>query len=162
MWGMGGGGLGKKGKGALKNINMIIIGSYYSQWHLSLIINFTHPLRYLSFCKWFITNFICHVGMYTLFFIPKIAQGNLHYAPFFEIPLRARQWKLRTYVNSLNQCMCTRVQRFSIFDQIESPRPEMDVKWNSKTHLQHKFFVFSAFLSEGGFKGTVAWDGFQA
>ncbi len=38
------------------------------------------------------------------------------------IRLRARQRKLRALP-------------FAIFDQMEPPRPEMDVKWNSETHL---------------------------
>ncbi len=40
----------------------------------------------------------------------------------------------------------------TFFEKLEPPRPEMDVKWDSRTHLQNKFFLFLAASSAFGFK----------
>jgi hypothetical protein len=40
----------------------------------------------------------------------------------------------------------------TFFDKTEPPRPEIDVKWDSKTHLWNTIFVFLSRLTETALK----------
>jgi hypothetical protein len=41
---------------------------------------------------------------------------------------------------------------WTFLEKIEPPRPEIDVKWDSTTHVGKTFCVFTAVLSANGFK----------